>query len=156
MRRSASEILRNLESRIARLEKQSSKIKETPWKLEDTFMGETWKKEFKDSEGRVTSYLLLKQYEKTRTPRGTGWALQFSDFGQSVAQGRYLIYGDNSILTTTDLYWERSDKMFYETKEQAIKASKKFISWLQRNKPTSFIYYREDYSGVDWVHDGYV
>ena len=112
MRRSASEILRNLESRIARLEKQSSKIKETPWKLEDTFMGETWKKEFKDSAGRVTSYLLLKQYEKTRTPRGTGWALQFSDFGHSVAQGRYLIYGDNSILTTTDLYWERSDKMF--------------------------------------------
>ena len=157
MRKSASAILNELEMRVARLEKQAGKIKETRWKLEENWsMHETWKKEFKDSEGRVTSYMYCRLYKETRTPRGTGWALEFTDFGQSVDQGKYLIYGKNSILTTTNLYWERSDEMFYETKEEAIKASKKFISWLKRNKPKSFIYYRQDYSGTDWVHDGYV
>ena len=157
MRRTASEILRNLETRVAKLERQASRIRQTRWKLDhDWSMHETWKKEFKDSEGRVTSYMHVNLYKETRTPRGYGWAVEFTDFGQSVEQGKFLYYGKKEIYQDTSLYWERSDDMFYETKEEAMKASKKFISWLKKNRPKSFIYYRQDFSGVDWVHDGYV
>ncbi len=157
MRRSASEVIRNLEVRVARLEKQAGKIRQTRWELyKNDSMHETWQKEFKDSEGRVTSWMNLRLYKKTRSPRGTGWSLEFKDFGQNTQQGKYLIYCKKYIQQDTSLYWERSDDCFWETKEEAIKASKKFISWLKKNKPASFIYYRQDYSGVDWVHDGYV
>jgi hypothetical protein len=158
MRRTASEIIHDLQSRVARLEKQSSKIKETRWELEeDDIYHETWKKKFKDSEGRVTSRMIIKLYKKTRTPRGTGWSLEFKDFGQNIKQGHSFFYLPNeSVSHTTDLVWERSDAKFYETKEEAVKASKKFISWLQRNYSDSFIYYQKDISGVDWAHDKYV
>ena len=160
MRRSASEIIRNLQQRVARLEKSANKISQTRWRRdpnEISSMHETYLKEFKDSQGRVTSYMNIKLYKKNRTPRGYGWSLEFTDFGQTTRQGNSLhLFPDGSIYQTTDLYWHRDDKDFYETKEEALAASKRFITWLKKNKPTAFIYYREDYSGHDWVHDGYV
>ena len=58
----------------------------------------------------------------------------------------------------TDLFWERNDKWFFDTLEEAQARAESVIGYLKRTYPKAFTEKDEtDYfTGVDWVHDGYV
>ena len=124
----------------SRYMKQAIKIKQTKWKLVRNYENDqTWEKQFKDTEGRITSYMEIQQYPKTRHRR-KGWALQFKDWGQNVPPGKTLFYNGVGATLGVDLYYYQSDDLLFKTKEDAIKASTKFLSWLKKNKPGSFMY----------------
>lgn len=122
----------------------------------------------------VEAWFIIRGHTSTRSGRPYGptktetvaWHLSFIDLpGYCNAGSDYLrrqghsIYfaKDHSYKQWTDLFWERDDKWFFDTLEEAQAHAEQVIGYLKRTYPKAFTEKDEtDYSGVDWVHDGYV
>ena len=117
----------------------------------------------------------IRGHNKTRSGRSpdptktevVAWHLRFIDLpgyctaGLDYRKQGYEIYfaKDGSYRQDTDLFWERNDKWFFDTLEEAQEHAGRVIGYLKRTYPKAFTEKAQCdmlSSGVDWVHDGYV